>query len=85
MAAMGVREDCRHYVQRSTAAGDVLRRCRLGVNEERPFACPDGCLFFEDRKVLGAGWTPAPTERMSNTADGLQNLPPPKRRRRKRG
>jgi hypothetical protein len=84
MAGMGVREDCRHYVHRSTSAGDVLQRCRLGVNQEHPFACLDDCLFFEDRRVTAAGWTNAPTERMSNTADGLENLPPPKRRRRKR-
>ena len=53
---MGVREDCRHYSSRSTAAGDVLQRCRLGVHEEMPFACPEGCLFFEARKISEAGW-----------------------------
>ena len=53
---MGVRDDCRHYSSRSTAAGDVLQRCRLGVNEEMPFACPEGCLFFEARKISEAGW-----------------------------
>lgn len=84
MGLMGVREDCRHYLHRSTPAGEALQRCRLSVNEEHPFACPEGCLFFEDRTVMGAGWTPAPTERMSNTADGLQNLPPQKRRRGRR-
>lgn len=53
---MGVRDDCRHYSTRSTAAGDVLQRCRLGVNEEMPFACPDGCLFFEPRHISETGW-----------------------------
>ena len=52
---MGVREDCRHYSTRSVGA-DVIQRCRLGVNEETPFACPEGCLFFEPRQITDAGW-----------------------------
>ena len=52
---MGVRSDCRHYSTRTTGGG-VVRRCRLGVNEEMPFACPDGCVFFEPRSISGAGW-----------------------------
>lgn len=54
---MAVREDCRHYVGRSTAGGERIERCRIAVNEEDPFACPEGCLFFEPRRVSGAGWT----------------------------
>ena len=53
---MAVREDCRHYSTRSTPAGDVLRRCRLGVNEDMPFACPEDCLFFEPRAITDTGW-----------------------------
>lgn len=53
---MAVRDDCRHYSSRSTPAGDVLERCRLGVNQEMPFACPEDCLFFEARKISEAGW-----------------------------
>jgi hypothetical protein len=78
---MAVREDCRHYLARSTSASDVIRRCRLSVNEENPFACPDGCLFFEDRAVSGIGWTQASGQPMSNTADKLAGLPPAKRSR----
>lgn len=82
---MAVKEDCRHYLIRSTARGDALQRCRLSVNEEHPFACPDSCLFFEPRPIMGAGWTPAPETPMSNTADGLAALSPePKRRLRKK-
>ncbi|MGH9058488.1 MAG: hypothetical protein ACRDZY_03080 [Acidimicrobiales bacterium] len=81
---MAVRTDCRHYLGRSTPSGDVMQRCRVAANTEDPFACPDGCLFFEDRAVSGAGWAQAPTERMSNTADRLHDLPPPPKRRRKR-
>lgn len=78
---MGVYEDCRHYVQRTLSSGDLFQRCRLSVNGEDPFSCPEGCLFKEGRSFLGAGWAQAPVERMSNTADGLQALPPPKRKR----
>jgi hypothetical protein len=80
-----VREDCRHYLGRTTPAGDVTRRCRLAVNAQDPFSCPEGCLFFEERAVAGPGWAQAPAERMSNTADGLADLPKPKKpKRRKR-
>ena len=81
---MGVYEECRHYLRRSTASGEVLERCRLTVNLEDPFACPVDCLFKEDRAVSGAGWTQAPVERMSNTADGLNALPPQKQKKPRR-
>lgn len=79
---MGVREDCRHYLQRSTPTGEMVQRCRLTANAE-PFACPEGCLFFEGRSLSGAGWAQAPAAPMSNTADALNALPPEKEKRRK--
>jgi hypothetical protein len=79
-----VYEDCRHYLRRSTSSGDVVQRCRLSANSEDPFACPDGCLFHEPRPVSGVGWTQAPVERMSNTADLLDSLPPAKRKKPKK-
>jgi hypothetical protein len=78
---MGVRTDCRHYMARSTSSGEVAQRCRVGAAQQVPFACPEDCLFFEPRAPMGAGWAQAPAEPMSNTADGLANLPEPKRRR----
>lgn len=57
---MGVRADCRHYVERTTPGGDKVQRCRLDVSELDPFACPEGCLFFEPRKIADAGWTVDP-------------------------
>ncbi len=81
---MGVYEDCRHYLHRSTATGEVVQRCRLSANREDPFACPEDCLFREDRAVSAAGWTQAPVERMSNTADGLGAVPPAKRKKPRR-
>lgn len=80
-----MRDDCRHYLLRTTPQGDALQRCRLGANDEAPFACPEGCLFFESRPLTGAGWAVAPSEPMSNTADGLIDLPPPKRSRKGKG
>ena len=53
---MAVRTDCRHYIARSTTGGEVVERCRLDANTQDPFACPEGCLFFEPRKVSDAGW-----------------------------
>jgi hypothetical protein len=78
---MAVRDDCRHYLARTISSGEVAQRCRLGAATEVPFACPDGCILFEERSVSAAGWTQAPPTPMSNTADGLANLPPQKRRR----
>jgi hypothetical protein len=81
---MAVRDDCRHYLQRSTPTGEVVQRCRLAANLDGPFACPADCLFFEDRALSGAGWAQAPAEPMSNTADALNALPPPRRKKPKR-
>jgi hypothetical protein len=53
---MAVREDCRHYVRRTTAGGDRMEQCKLNVNQSDPFACPEGCLFFEPRTVSDQGW-----------------------------
>ena len=75
---MAVRDDCRHYIQRTTHGGEVLQRCRLGMAEEGAFACPDGCLFFENRVVSTAGWATETDQPMSNTAWGLAGLPPAK-------
>jgi hypothetical protein len=51
-----VNEDCRHYVMRTTPRGDRLERCKVDANEPLPFACPEGCVFYEPRKVSQAGW-----------------------------
>ena len=79
---MGVREDCRHYVQRSTPGGELLQRCRLGAAEETPFACPDDCLFFEARVLSTAGWAQEGDEAMSEHGLGAGRLaaPAPQRR-----
>ena len=54
---MGVRDDCRHFIGRSTAGNERIEKCRLDVAVTEPeFACPDDCLFFEARKVSDAGW-----------------------------
>lgn len=53
---VSVRLDCRHYSTRTTPTGDTVQRCRVDANEKAPFACPDGCLFFEPRSITNAGW-----------------------------
>jgi hypothetical protein len=53
---VGVRHDCRHYSTRTTATGEVVQRCRVDMAEAAPFACPEGCLFFEPRSITDAGW-----------------------------
>jgi len=40
----------------STATGDKLQRCKVEANEALPFACPEGCVFYEPRRVSQAGW-----------------------------
>ena len=81
---MGVRVDCRHYLHRSTPTGEAMQRCRVSAAAEDPFACPEGCIFFENRSLSGAGWTQAPSQPMSNTADALHALPPPMRKNRRK-
>lgn len=53
---MAVREDCRHYSTRTTSSGEVVQRCRVGMAEAAPFACPEDCLFVEPRSITDAGW-----------------------------
>lgn len=67
-------------MKRSTTAGEVMERCRVGAAGEHPFACPEDCLFFEERVFSRAGWATPATEPMSNTSLGLAALPPPRPR-----
>lgn len=75
-----VREDCRHYLRRTTHGGETMQRCRLGAAVELPFSCPEECLFFEPRPLSTAGWAKEADQPMSNTAWGLAALPPPRPR-----
>ncbi|MGD0742955.1 MAG: hypothetical protein ABSA31_06675 [Acidimicrobiales bacterium] len=54
---MAVREDCRHYVMQTVRGSERTEVCKLGVNDQFPFACPDGCVFFEKRTTSSAGWS----------------------------
>jgi hypothetical protein len=53
---VAVLDDCRHYVMQTVRSGERLERCSLGANEAVPFACPDGCVFYEPRRTSSAGW-----------------------------
>lgn len=54
---MTVRFDCRHYSRRTLGPDEVVQRCRLGAAEDMPFACPEDCLFFEERPYTDGGGT----------------------------
>lgn len=54
---MAIRTDCRHYSRRTISADEVVQRCRLGAAAEAPFDCPEDCVFFEPRPVIGGGWS----------------------------
>ena len=45
------------YARHDTVGADeTVQRCRVGASETAPFACPEFCLFFEDRPVNELGW-----------------------------
>ena len=74
---VAVRADCRHYSTRTLPSGDRVERCRVDANEKVPFACPEGCLFFEPRAVSDAGWTqgkgtPADFDMVSDLTEALK-------------
>ena len=60
---MAIREDCRHYSSRTVGSGDVVQRCKLDAALVAPFACPEGCLFFEPRVITDASWRRGPEPR----------------------
>jgi len=53
---VSIKADCRHYIMQTNERGEKLERCRVDANEQLPFACPEGCVFYEPRKVSSAGW-----------------------------
>lgn len=53
---VAVNTDCRHYVMQTTPRREKLERCKVDANEHLPFACPEGCLFYEPRRTSAAGW-----------------------------
>jgi hypothetical protein len=60
MSAVAVNADCRHYIMQTNPRGEKLERCRVQANEDIPFACPEGCVFYEPRRVSKAGWEVGP-------------------------
>lgn len=63
MGAVPVHANCRHYVMQTNARAEKVERCKLGANDPLPFACPEGCVFFEARRVSSAGWQVPRSER----------------------
>lgn len=60
---MSVNDDCSHYVRQTVRGSERLERCKLGANETIPFACPEGCVFYEPRRTSSAGWQVRPPHR----------------------
>jgi hypothetical protein len=55
MAAVSMRQDCRHYESRTYANGEMVRKCKLDLAPEAPWRCPDDCPSF-NRRMFDAGW-----------------------------
>jgi hypothetical protein len=55
MAAVPMRQDCRHYESRTYANGEMVRKCKLDLAPEAPWRCPDDCPSF-NRRMFDAGW-----------------------------
>ena len=48
---------CAHFLHNMFyVLGDRIERCKVGANDPLPFTCPEGCLFYEPRRVSSAGW-----------------------------
>jgi hypothetical protein len=60
VGCMAVRTDCRHYSSRTVSSDELVQRCKVDAAEQAPFACPEGCLFFEPRSITDAGWDRRP-------------------------
>ena len=55
IAAVSMRQDCRHYESRTYANGEMVRKCKLDLAPEAPWRCPDDCPQFQ-RRTFDAGW-----------------------------
>ena len=56
MTYVSVKEDCRHYIMQTVRSGERTERCQLGMAEMVPFACSEGCVFYEPRRTATSGW-----------------------------
>jgi hypothetical protein len=70
MSNVGALADCRHYVMQTVRSGERVERCRLGASATVPFACPDGCLFYEQRSTSATGWHVGEADQGDGTAKG---------------
>jgi hypothetical protein len=80
MAAVSMRQDCRHYESRTYANGEMVRKCKLDLAPEAPWRCPDECPSY-NRRMFDAGWqvgtigqdlgTPTPAEPMGEDVAAL--------------
>jgi hypothetical protein len=47
MAAVPMREDCRHFQSRTYDTGEVARFCVLDLAPEAPWRCPENCPRYQ--------------------------------------
>lgn len=52
---MPMREECKHYQNRTYASGEVARFCELDLAPEAPWRCPENCPKYE-RRFADVGW-----------------------------
>ena len=53
MAAMPMRQECKHFESRTYANGEAVRKCNLDLAPEAPWRCPAQCGGFEPRMDIG--------------------------------
>ena len=51
-----INEECKYLISRTMANNERILKCKLDANQDVPFACPEGCVFFERKTTSSAGW-----------------------------
>jgi hypothetical protein len=56
MAAMPMRQDCKHFESRTYPNGETVRKCDLDLAPEAPWRCPDDCPRYQ-RRLADVNWS----------------------------
>jgi hypothetical protein len=56
MAAMPMRQDCKHFESRSYPNGETVRKCDLDLAPEAPWRCPVDCPKYQ-RRLADVNWS----------------------------
>ncbi|MBV8162587.1 MAG: hypothetical protein JO265_16845 [Acidimicrobiia bacterium] len=80
MAAVPMRENCKHFESRTYDDGETVRKCVLDLAPEAPWHCPEDCRSYEPR-LADVNWvhadlvsppTPDEPEDMTDAAQVLE-------------